>query len=148
MDVLSYLQSLSYWDWFIFAGLLLLVEVLGTAGYFLLFASAAAIVGIVAWVFPNLHWALQYVLFSGLSLVCSYAWWLRLKRCPVRNESLNKRGSELLGHEFVLHEAITLGRGKVRVGDGFWIVAGKDLPQGARVKVVGLDGVVLNVIEI
>lgn len=146
--MLSYLQTLSHWDWFLFAGILLIVEVLGTAGYFLLFGTAALIVGIVVWIFPSFHWAFQYLLFSLLSLASAYFWWMHLKRCVPKKQHLNKRGSELVGQQFKLHEGINAGRGKIRVGDGFWIVTGADLAQGTLVKVVSQDGVLLKVVAV
>lgn len=58
---------------------------------------------------------------------------------------LNERGSELIGRTFVVHQAIVDGRGKVKVGDGVWMVTGPDSPVGAQVRVVGQEGVVLRV---
>src|SRR6185312_13260185 len=37
------------------------------------------------------------------------------------------------------------GRGKVRVGDGQWLVSGPDLPLGSTVEVVAVDGTTLKV---
>jgi membrane protein implicated in regulation of membrane protease activity len=36
--------------------------------------------------------------------------------------------------------------GKARLGDGVWKVSGPELPAGTRVRVVGVDGVVLKVL--
>jgi inner membrane protein len=46
---------------------------------------------------------------------------------------------------YTLSEAIVQGRGKAQVGDGSWIVAGSDAPAGARVRVLGVEGTVLQV---
>jgi membrane protein implicated in regulation of membrane protease activity len=46
----------------------------------------------------------------------------------------------------VLVEPIEHGSGKAKLGDGVWKVSGPELPAGARVRVVGVDGVVLKVI--
>jgi membrane protein implicated in regulation of membrane protease activity len=45
----------------------------------------------------------------------------------------------------VLIEPIVNGRGKARVGDGEWLVNGPDLPLGATVLVVGVEGNTLQV---
>jgi membrane protein implicated in regulation of membrane protease activity len=44
-----------------------------------------------------------------------------------------------------LVDAIVDGHGKVGVADTVWLARGRDAPAGARVRVVGVDGVVLQV---
>ena len=141
----EYLQNLALWDWLAFAVLLLIVEVFGTAGYFLWFGTAAAIVGLLLLAFPELSWVWQFTAFALLSLATALIWWRRLRKQPVVAPGLNRRGSELLGGEYLLHEAISAGRGKIKAGDSYWLVSGADLPVGQRVKVIGQDGTVLKV---
>jgi membrane protein implicated in regulation of membrane protease activity len=50
-----------------------------------------------------------------------------------------------VGQRLVLVEPITNGRGKARVGDGAWMVAGPDLPAGTEVEVVSVSGSLLQV---
>ena len=83
----------------------------------------------------------------GLALLTVVFWW-RYQHRPGADEAasgLNRRGSELVGRQFALHDAIIGGRGKIRVGDSLWLVSGPDLPAGAQVKVTGQDGAVLLV---
>ncbi len=140
-----YLQHLGVWDWLAFAVLLLIVEVFGTAGYFLWLGTAAALVGLLLAVFPELTWVWQFTGFALLSLLTAWAWWRRLRTLPTVVPRLNQRGSELLGREYVLHEAISAGRGKIKAADSYWLVSGPDLAVGQRVKVIGQDGTVLQV---
>jgi inner membrane protein len=51
----------------------------------------------------------------------------------------------MIGQRYELIEAIVNGRGKARVGDGQWLVNGPDLPLGAIVEVVAVDGSTLQV---
>jgi membrane protein implicated in regulation of membrane protease activity len=44
-----------------------------------------------------------------------------------------------------VEEAISGGRGKVRVGDTVWPAQGSDAAKGARVKITGNSGTVLIV---
>lgn len=141
----AYLQNLAIWDWLAFAALLLIVEVFGTAGYFLWFGSAAALVGLMLLIVPELSWVWQFIAFALLSLGTAWLWWRRLQRQPAAAPLLNRRGSELLGGEFVLHEAIGTGHGKIKVGGSYWLVSGPSLPVGQRVKVVGQQGTVLQI---
>ena len=141
----EYLQNLAVWDWLAFAALLLIVEVFGTAGYFLWFGTAAAIVGLLLLAFPELAWVWQFTLFALLSLVIAWIWWRRLHRQPAVAPRLNRPGSQLLGCEYVLHEAISAGRGKIKVADSYWLVSGPDLAAGTRIKVIGQEGTILQV---
>lgn len=141
----EYLQNLAVWDWLAFAVLLLIVEVFGTAGYFLWFGTAAAIVGLLVFAFPELAWAWQFTAFALLSLATAWVWWRRLRQQPAVAPRLNRRGSELLGSEYLLHEAISAGRGKIKVGDSYWLVSGPDLAAGKRIKVIGQEGTILQV---
>ncbi|MEX6500906.1 NfeD family protein [Pseudomonas zhanjiangensis] len=143
----SYLQQLSFWDWLAFGTLLLILEVFGAGGYLLWVGIAAAAVGVLTYLFPALPWTLQFVLFGVLSVLTAVYWWRRQRTAakPSDQPGLNRRGSELLGRQFVLHEAINGGRGKIKAGDTLWLVSGPDLPAGSRVKVIGQDGVILRV---
>lgn len=143
----DYLQHLSFWDWLAFGTLLLILEVFGAGGYLLWIGVAAAGVGVLTYVFPEMPWALQFVLFGVLSVATAVLWWRRQRTAatPSDQPGLNRRGSELLGRQFPLHEAIISGRGKIKAGDSLWLVTGPDLPAGSAVKVIGQDGVLLKV---
>ena len=141
------LQHLSYWNWLAIGTLLLILEVFGAGGYLLWIGLAAASVGVLTFLFPELPWALQFILFGVLSVLTAVLWWRRQRSAakPSDQPGLNQRGSELLGRQFVLHEAIHEGRGKVKAGDSLWLVSGPDLPAGTTVRVTGQDGVILKV---
>ena len=143
----DYLQHLSFWDWLAVGTLLLILEVFGAGGYLLWIGVAAAAVGLLTYLFPALPWALQFLLFGLFSVLTAVLWWRRQRTAakPSDQPGLNDRGSELLGREFLLHEGIDGGRGKIKAGDSLWLVSGPDLPAGSRVKVVGRDGVLLRV---
>ena len=44
-----------------------------------------------------------------------------------------------------LERAIERGTGRVQIADAYWEVRGPDLPAGASVRIVGADGMTLNV---
>jgi inner membrane protein len=58
---------------------------------------------------------------------------------------LNRRAESYVRRMFTLDGAIVDGRGRVRVDDTVWLVAGPDLPAGARVRVTGTDNTLLLV---
>jgi len=145
--MLDYLQHLSYWNWLAMGTLLLILEVFGAGGYLLWVGLAAASVGVLTFVFPELPWAWQYILFGLLSILTAVFWWRRQRSAakPSDQPGLNQRGSELQGRQFILHEAIHEGRGKIKAGDSLWLVSGPDLPAGSQVRVIGQNGVILLV---
>lgn len=145
--MLAYLQNLTFWDWLALGTVLLILEVFGTGGYLLWIGLAAAAVGVLVYLIPDTPWALQFILFGSLSLLTAVLWWRRQRSSDERSEQpgLNSRGHELQGRQFVLHDAIVDGRGKIKAGDSLWLVAGPDLPVGTHVEVIGQDGVVLKV---
>lgn len=143
----DYLQHLSFWNWLAFGTLMLILEVFGAGGYLLWIGIAAASVGVLTFLFPELPWAWQFILFAVFSVLTAVYWWRRQRTAakPSDQPGLNRRGSELLGRQFTLHEAINGGRGKIKAGDSLWLVSGPELPAGSAVKVVGQDGVILHV---
>ncbi|MBU6961703.1 NfeD family protein [Pseudomonas sp. CVAP len=143
----AFLQHLSFWDWLALGTILLILEVFGAGGYLLWIGLAAAAVGVLTFLIPGLSWELQFLLFGVLSILTALYWWRR-QRSAVRTSdqpNLNLRGQELIGRVFVVHQAIVDGRGKIKVADGVWMAKGPDTPAGSRVRVTGLDGVVILV---
>lgn len=145
--MMDFLQHLTFWDWLAFGTLLLILEIFGAGGYLLWIGIAAACVGVLSYLFPELPWAWQFFLFAILSVLTAVFWWQRQRSAgkPSAQPGLNRRGSELIGRSFVLHEAIIGGRGKIKAGDSLWLVSGPDLPAGTPIRVVGQDGVLLRV---
>jgi membrane protein implicated in regulation of membrane protease activity len=145
--MLDYLQTLSFWDWLALGTVLLILEVFGAGGYLLWIGVAAAAVGILTYIVPGMPWELQFLLFAVLSVMTAVYWWRR-QRVVIRQSDqpgLNMRGQELIGRTFTVQEAITAGRGKIKVNDGVWMVIGPDAPVGSQVRVVSQDGAILKV---
>ncbi|MFW9267302.1 NfeD family protein [Pseudomonas sp. NR3] len=142
-----FLQQLSYWDWLALGVILLILEVFGAGGYLLWIGIAAAAVGVLTFVLPQLVWEIQFLLFGLFAIATALYWWRR-QRSAIRQSDqphLNLRGQELIGKVFQVHEAIVDGRGKIRVADGVWLAKGPDLSIGTRVRVVAQEGTVLTV---
>lgn len=139
--------AINYWHWWILALILLGVEVL-VSGFFLLWMGvSAAAVGMLVLILPELTWQLQVFWFAVFSVgsIVGFKWWQR--RHPPRTDqpALNRRGDQYRGRVLTLTRPIHNGFGEVRVDDTTWRVRGPDLPAGARVRVVGTDGNLLEV---
>ncbi|WP_426143710.1 NfeD family protein [Pseudomonas sp. DWP3-1-2] len=143
----EFLQNLSFWDWLGLGTVLLILEVFGAGGYLLWIGVAAAAVGILTFVLPFMPWTIQFLLFALFSVLTAVYWWRRQRSVlrPSDQPGLNMRGQELIGRSFIVHDAIIDGRGKIKVGDGVWIVTGPDTAVGGQVRVIGQDGAILRV---
>lgn len=135
------------WHWWILGLGLLVLEIFAPGTFFLWSAVAAGLLGFVVLIAPGIDWQYQVLLFAVLSVATIVAWRLYRKRVPEESAEplLNRRGQQYVGRVVTLAEPIVNGHGRVKVDDTLWRAEGTDLPAGARVKVVGVDGVVLRV---
>jgi membrane protein implicated in regulation of membrane protease activity len=136
--------------WWVLALILIAGEVL-LPGYFLLWIGiGAAAMGVITLFMPALGVLPQAIGFVVLAFASCFLYWRlvrpRLERDATADAALlNRRGARMIGQRYVLETAIVNGRGKARVGDGQWLVEGPDLPSGATVEVVGVEGTTLKV---
>ncbi|MEO5377161.1 MAG: NfeD family protein [Magnetococcus sp. DMHC-6] len=148
-DMLSQLpwDHMNHWHWWILAVVLIILEIISPAFFFLWLGSAAGIVGGVVLLMPDLDWKAQWLWFSVFSLSSLAGWHFLLKKRPTWSDrpTLNRRSSQYIGRTFVLSEPIVNGTGRIRVDDSSWKVSGGEAPMGANVRVVGVDGTILHV---
>lgn len=145
--MIAFLQDLQWWHWWIVAAVLAAVETFLPGVLAIWFGAAALVVGGLLLVVP-VPWQLQLVLFGALGAATIVLW--RRYRTPEEplvsdQPNLNQRGAQYMGQVFELVEPIADGQGKVRVADTVWLVRGEDAPEGARVRVTGVDGAMLRV---
>jgi hypothetical protein len=133
---------------FILSVLFLVIELFAPSALFLSLSLASFLCGIVVFQIPTMSFFLQASLFASLSLA-SLALWSRYRNLfdtENKTHSLNQKLSQFMGQTFILDTARINGRGRIKVGDGFWPVVGPDLPKGSVVKVVSVKNHVLQVI--
>lgn len=143
--ILMELIAHPHWFWLTLGGLLLAAEMLGTSGYLLWSGLAAVLVGLIEWLYP-FSWTSQGALFAVLTLLCVFFWyrWMRYREVSQQPNTLNQRGSQLIGMQLTLDNALKDGLGHVRIGDSSWRVQAKeDLPAGTPVIVTGVVGITL-----
>ena len=136
-----------FWYWAIFGAVLGVIEVAVPAMVCIWLAAAALAVAAIAWRYPGLAWEHQALIFAVLavaSVVLGRAACARVGS-PESKMRLNRRAESYIGRLFTLDGAIVDGRGRLRVDDTVWLVAGPDLPAGTRVRVTGTENTLLRV---
>ena len=135
--------SLGPWSWIVFGVLLMGLELLAPGVFFLWLGFAAILTGVADWAF-GLSWQASALTFAVLAIVAVFLGrYLTRDRkdAPPDAGLLNRRGQSLVGRTFVLEEAITReDGGRIRVGDSSWRAIGPELPVGASVRVVAVEG--------
>ncbi len=142
------LDSLVYWHWIVLGFLLLILEMLAPGAILMWFGAGALLVGGLLYLFPEISWDWQIVIFAVVSFVSIFAWKKLRNKSPDDNTeagTLNQRGKALVGRRIPLVESITNGVGRVQIEDTFWRVEGPDLAVDTLVAVTDSDGATLKV---
>ncbi len=133
--------------WAAAALLLFAAEAMAPGAFMLWLGLAAAAVFVLVLAVPGLTVLAQVAAFVVLSFVSIqvYRTWFRGRERQSDRPLLNRRAEQLVGQVVVLERAIVQGSGRVQIADAFWTVTGPDLEAGARVRVIGTDGMTLQV---
>ncbi|XLW42550.1 NfeD family protein [Pseudaeromonas sp. ZJS20] len=142
------LHGWSHWHWLILGCLLLVLELLGTAGLLLWTGLAALLVGLISWVVP-MGTTAQWLLFAVAASLTTFAWW-RIQHGKDSEEdsqrTLNQRMSRYLGRQTRLLQAVENGSSRIKLDDTVWPVRCEQaLAAGVLVKVVAADSICLTV---
>jgi membrane protein implicated in regulation of membrane protease activity len=136
----------SAWGWLSIAAIAAGLEIL-VPGAYLMWLALAAFGTAVSTAFLNLSLDGQlgaFAIWIAVSLFAARR--LKLDRTGRSDDPLlNQRGARQLGASATVTEAISGGRGRVKLGDSEWLAEGPDAPVGARVRIVGSDGAILKV---
>lgn len=149
-EIVTWIWSASHWHWWAVAVALIALEVTVPTTYFLWPAAAAVVTGALVWIYPDLDWQLQILIFALLSVLTVYGWHRWQKKQPPKSDAaeLNVRANRYLGMRLTLDEPLVNGRGRARVDDSWWQVASIDggaIDAGKTVEVVSHDGTTLIV---
>jgi len=138
----------SAWFWWALALALFALEAILPGAFMLWLGIAALASGVIQWLFPEIgvvsQWGL-FGLFAIVTVVLGRRYKARNPPKPSDHPLLNRRTAQLVDKVYALESPIVNGRGRIKVGDAFWAVEGEDLPAGARVRVIGVDGATLRV---
>jgi membrane protein implicated in regulation of membrane protease activity len=136
-----------FWYWWILAAVLFILEMTLPGIVFLFLAIGAVASGALLAVLSEASLEAQLAVFAMFSVVSALALRPTLRRWQGRAaaSTLNARADALVGKTFILDSPILAGRGRVKLGDGSWIVTGPDMVAGARVRVAAVNGTELAV---
>ncbi len=132
--------------WASMALVLIAAETLVPGAFLLWLGFAAAAVWALLFFVPMepLWQAIAFVVLSFVS-VGIYVKFFRGQEKESDQPLLNRRGEQLVGQVFLLEQAIVDGRGRLKIGDAFWVAEGPELPQGTRVRVIAARNMSLQV---
>lgn len=136
--------------WLCLGGLLLITEMLGTAGYLLWSGMAALCVSLLTWILP-ISWPIQGILFAILTVISAVFWhlWLKRRKLSKEAENLNQKTHQLIGIHAVLLSDTENGFSRVKLADGSWrVYSDTPLLAGEKVTVTAIDGITLQVIAL
>ena len=136
-----------FWYWWALAAVLLVFEMLMPGVVFLFIAIGAAVAGLLLLVASGSSLEFQLAVFAIVSVASMVVLRPYLKRLQNKTAepTLNARSESLVGQVFVLDQPILAGRGRIKLGDGSWIVTGPDMVAGAKVRVAAVRGTELRV---
>lgn len=138
------------WDVFSWAALALVLfaaETMAPGAFMLWLGFAAVAVFLSVLLIPGIPVLAQVAAFIVLSFVSIqvYRKYFRGRERQSDQPALNRRAAALVGRLVPLERGIVQGHGRVQIADAYWDVAGPDLPTGATVRIVGADGMTLQV---
>ncbi|PSX10518.1 NfeD family protein [Photobacterium angustum] len=146
--MIDLLEQMNFWHWIALGLVLLLLELLGTAGYLLWLGISAVLVGALLIMLP-VSWPLQWVCFAVFALFTTWLWWRyqhKKDKTDASVSKLNQRGAQMIGQVIKVEKAINAGNGRLQLGDTTWsIKTDVDLVEGQKVVVVDVEGITLIV---
>lgn len=139
--------QIDFWYWWIFAVLLVIIEILAPSFFALWMAIAAFMTGLALLMMPEMAWQIQLFIFALLSVFSIVLWRRYYLKNPILSDepNLNRRGEQYIGRLITLQTPIVDGIGKIRLDDSSWKVQGPDCPAGKKVRIVALNNVVFSV---
>lgn len=146
--LVDFFSGLGPWNWVIFGVLLMALETIIPGVYLLWFGIAALVVGTLLFAVGDaVSQPWQLVLFAVISVATVFAVrrFANLQDVESEDRDLNQRSAQYFGRVVVVEDAISGGRGRVRVGDTLWPASGADTPKGTRVRITGAHGTVFTV---
>ncbi len=136
------------WFWGTVALILIVLEILVSGEFFLWFALAAVMTGLVS--LATGDWRFQIAAFASfavLSAAVAIHRWRRRRQTESDRPFLNRRTAALVGKTAEVRRPIPAGgHGEVSIDGSLWLAtSGEGIPAGSRVRITGGEGTLLIV---
>lgn len=140
-------DNLEYWHWWIFAVVLIILEVFSPGAFFMWMGAAAGITGLTLFVAPDVSWQMQFVIFAVTSIIAILVGKTFFNRTAANTDdpTISTLETDLIGNVYKVEQSITNGSGRIQVGESTWKAEGPDCDVGSSVKVVRVQGAILVV---
>lgn len=140
-------DNLLFWHWWVFAIVLVILEVFSAGAFFIWMAVAAGVTGLVLLIMPEISWQVQFIVFAISSIVSILIGRSFFNRKGINTEdpTLGELESSMIGKIFTVEQAIVNGSGRLNVGETTWKAKGPDCGVGSTVKVIAVNGAELVV---
>ena len=151
-SLISFLETMPFWYWWVFAVGLLTIELITGSTYFLWPAIAAAIVGVFA-LFPFSLWQIELIVFAvtttGLSIWAPRYVKPWIHKTQADHMNLNDRGAQKIGRKgSVWKKLSSMAQAKcvlaIRCGS-LRARRGMDIEEGVQVEITRAEGTKLFV---
>ena len=143
----GFFDNLLFWHWWVFAIVLVVLEIFSAGAFFIWMAVAAVITGLALLIMPEMSWQIQFIVFavaSIISIVVGRSFFNR-KEINTEDPTLGELESSMIGKVFIVEQAIVNGSGRLKVGESTWKAKGPDCDVGSTVKVIAVNGAELIV---
>ena len=149
-QIIAFIDQMTYWHWFAFGSILLIVEIITPTFYFMWPGIAAVTVGVLKLLMPDLSWQVAISVFGVMSVVSTVVWTVFYRRGKSTDAAagLNQRTRGYTGRRAIVAEGFRSGRGPILIDDSRWQAIsddGADLAPGSAVEITGSDGAILRV---
>lgn len=143
----NWFTIIDIWHWWALGAILIILELLSPGIFLLWVGLAAAMVGVLLLIVPDLSWNGQLLAFAIYSISLIFFQHIWLKRNPIITDhpTLNRRGQQYVGRVFTLDIPIINGEAKIQVDDSTWKIRGADCVAGTKIIVTDVDSTILLV---
>ena len=140
-------DNLQFWHWWVFAIVLVILEIFSPGAFFMWLGAAAGATGLALLILPEMSWEIQFIIFAAMSIIAILVGRTFFSRKSVNTDdpTLSQLEKELTGKTVEVEKPIINGSGRVKVGESTWKAQGPDCDAGKSVKVIGVKGAVLLV---
>ena len=140
-------DNLQFWHWWVFAIVLIILEIFSPGAFFMWMGAAAGASGLALLAMPEISWQIQFVIFAVTSIVAILLGktFFNRKSANTDDPTLSTLETELTGNIYIVEKPIVNGSGRIKVGESTWKAQGPDCDVGSSVKVIGVEGAVLVV---